>query len=267
MNNKKKYIGNDPNPTNADPVAKQVAQNYIDKYKEQKNQHEEPLNQLSKGNICSEEKKNLDMHNDSISRNLQGQAIEIHGHKKTETIMAKFENTDGSLANEVVTSADTPSSEQDRDEYYDDFDFLSGGRDESFLPNQNNTSQAISNQENTTIDTAVTDNDVATEAVTTEAIQEDNSTNIDNNNNEENSLSNNSSSVLDKRSKKNDDDDNDGKGSGPTATGESSSNDVTGLGDSTHRSNFRTLLENVSFILINIISSIIDSLNEILTLM
>jgi len=64
------------------------------------------------------------MHNDSISRNLQGQAIEIHGHKKTETIMAKFENTDGSLANEVVTSADTPSSEQDRDEYYDDFDFL-----------------------------------------------------------------------------------------------------------------------------------------------
>jgi hypothetical protein len=260
--NEKKYIGNDPNSTNANPVAKQVAQHLIDKYKEQKNQHEEPLNQLAKGNICSGEKKNLDMYNESISRGIQGQAIEIHGHKRTGTIMAKFENTDGSLANEIVTSANTPSSELDREEYYDDFNFISGERDESFLPNQNNTSQAIPNQENTTIDTAITDNYVATEA-----IQEDNSTNIDSDNNEENSLSNNSSSVLDKRPKKNDDDDNDGKGSGPTATGESSSNDVTGLGDSTHRSNFRTLLENISFILINIISSIIDSLNEILTLM
>lgn len=73
-----------------------------------------------------------------------------------------------SLANEVVTSADTPSSELDREEYYDDFNFISGERHESFLPNQNNPSQAIPNQENTTIDTAITDNDVVTETVTTD---------------------------------------------------------------------------------------------------
>jgi hypothetical protein len=252
----RKYITNTQKPTNAEQVAKDVAIDYINKFKEQiasVPEEKDPIDEAKNGNICSGQKEKLESYNAVVSRGVPGQVVEIHGHREKGTVMAKFENKDGSLAHEVVTSAPTPPGE-DRDEYYDNFDHMFGARDESFLPAnitgatqiqaENNISQPSVNEgENITSDPLINEGENAVSEPTVSETVPDEGQNISsdttsnqkgyNSNNDNDEPSNDlnlagSSSVLgkrklddsdeqtNKRSKKNDGDDN--EGSGPTTS-------------------------------------------------
>lgn len=249
----KKYITNTQNPVNAQPVAKEVATHYIDEFKRQSSNLTNPIDEAKNGNICSGQKRNIEAFNDTVSSGVPGQVVEIHGNRQTGTVMAKFENVDGSLADEVVTSADTPSG-VDRDEYYDDFEHVFGEREEFFvteateIQDEDSTTQSpINQEENTVSNPTVNEEENTVSNVTlletvpneeqntnaeTVSNQNEHSVNNSNDNNDEISSDLNlagSSSVLgkhsldnsdeqtNKRSKNNDDDDN--EGSGPATSG------------------------------------------------
>jgi hypothetical protein len=236
----RKYITNRQDPVNAQPVAKDVATHYIEEYKRQSSNVANPVDEAKNGNICSGQKNNIETFNDTVSQGIPGQVIEIHGNKQTGTVMAKFENVDGSLADEVVTSADTPP-DVDREEYYDDFEHVFGEREESFATGILGTT-GIQDEDNTTESSIDQEEDIPSSP---SVVEEDNTISDpaplvtvpneeQNNNPETDGLSNDlnlasSSSVLGKRSlddseeqpnkrpKNNEDDDN--GGSGPTTSG------------------------------------------------
>lgn len=223
----RKYITNSQNPVNAQPVPKDVATRFIEEYKTQSSNVANPIDEAKNGNICSGQKRNIETFNNTISQGIPGQVVEIHGHRQTGTVMAKFENVDGSLAEEVVTSADTPPG-VDREEYYYDFEHVFGERDESF---GTKTTRTTGNQVDIPSNPSVTEenNTISDTAPLVTVPNEE-----QNNNPETDGLSNDlilasSSSVLGKRSlddseeqpnkrpKNNEDDDN--GGSGPTTSG------------------------------------------------
>lgn len=257
----RKYITNTQHPTNAEQVAKDVAIDFINKFKEQiasVPEEKNPIDEAKNGNICSGQKKKLENYNAVVSRGVPGQVVEIHGHKEKGTVMAKFENKDGSLAHEVVTSAPTPP-DVDRDEYYDNFDHMFGARDESFLSAnttgatqiqaENNISQpSINEQVNVTSDPLINEGENAvSEPTVSETVSEtvpdegqNTSTETTSNQKEYNSNNDNdepfndlnladSSSVLGKRKLDDSDeqtnkrskknDGDDNEGSGPTTSG------------------------------------------------
>lgn len=227
----RKYITNRQYPVNAQPVPKDVATRYIEEYKTQSSNVANPKDEAKNGNICSGQKRNIETFNNTISQGIPGQVVEIHGHRQTGTVMAKFENADGSLAEEVVTSADTPGG-VDREEYYYEFEHVFGERNESFGKGTTRTTgNQVDQEEDIPSNPSVTeeDNTVSNPAPLVTVSNEE-----QNNNPKTDGLSNDlilasSSSVLGKRSlddseeqpkkrpKNNEDDDN--GGSGPTTSG------------------------------------------------
>jgi len=227
----------DTTPKDADLVSKSVGISYIGSYKEQSSSVENPIDEATKGNICFDQKNRVEEYNAVVSRGAIGQVVEIHGHKETGIVMAKFENQDGSLAHETITSAPTPPN-VDREDYYDDFNHMFGQRDESFLPPvlvQDTSTEVASAQERDEPSTALGKRKL---------VDSDEQTN--------------------KRSKRNGDDDNEGSGS---TTSGSSDIGTSGPIDSAGPSNFRSFLDQTLVILISITSSILDAVNEIFILM
>jgi len=232
----------DTTPSDADLVSKSVGISYIGSYKEESSSVENPIDEATKGNICSSKKERVEEYNAIVSRDGLGQVVEIHGHKETGTIMAKFENQDGSLARETVTSAPTPP-DVDREDYYDDFVHLFGIRDESYIPPASYPS--VSEQVTSTEAVSAQERDESSTALGKRKLED-------------------SDQETNKRSKKDGDDDNEGSGS---ATSGSSGNDTSGPTNSAGPSNFRSIFDQTVIILITITTSILDAVNEILTLM
>jgi len=279
----RKYITNTQNPTNAQPVPKEVAIHYIDDFRNQSVNITNPIDEAKKGNICSGSKRNIEDFNNTVSRGIPGQVVEIHGNKETGTVMAKFENKDGSLVHEVITSADTPPN-VDRDEYYDDFEHMFGERDESLedtqIQDENDIAQSINPEENISSDPL---NNEVENTVYDPTINEGENINTDsvNNSNDDNERTSGdinltgSSSVLGKRNldesdqqtnkrpKKNDDDDN--EGSGPTISG-LSNGDPGNESSSARQDSFRIFLDKTFIFLINIITTFLDIINDISTM-
>jgi hypothetical protein len=128
----RKYIITDePNPLNAKSFEKSMAKNYIDRFNEERGIRENPIEDARKGDIAGSAKKNIEIYNSRVEEGIPGQIIEMRGNAETNTVMARFENKDGSLAHEVVTSANTPphiTNPDDRLEHYENFDHMFGER-------------------------------------------------------------------------------------------------------------------------------------------
>jgi len=229
----------------ADLVSKSVGVNYINKFKEQSSSVENPIDEATKGNICSDEKERVEQYNAIVSREGIGQVVEITGHPETGTVRARFENPDTSFAREIITSAPTPphiKDPDDRDEYYDGFGLMFGERDESFLPLAFHPT--VLEQETSTVIESI-ETDEPSSALGKRKLED-------------------SDEETNKRSKKDGDDDSGGSGS---ATSGSSDIGTSGPIDSAGPSNFRCFLDQTLVILISITSSILDAVNEIFILM
>ena len=227
-----------PNTTagDADLVSKSVGAQYVNKFKEQSSSVENPIDEATKGNICSDEKERIEQYNATVSKDAIGQVVEITGHPETGTVRARFENPDTSYAREMITSAPTPphiKDLDDRDEYYDSFVPMFGERDESYLPLPYH--QVVESIER----------DEPSSALGKRKLED-------------------SDEETNKRSKKDGDDDNGGSGS---ATSGSSDIDAGGPTNSAGPSNFRSFFDQTVITLITITSSILDAVNEIFILM
>ena len=122
-----KYLSETSEPTHAGKEEKQLAKNLINSFQNDKTVS---VDDLKRGSALTKEVEDIISHNrqvkSSISLGKDSQIIEIHGDYKTRSISARFENTDGSMAYEIV-STKTPDCE-DREEFYDSQSHLWGSR-------------------------------------------------------------------------------------------------------------------------------------------
>jgi F0F1-type ATP synthase membrane subunit c/vacuolar-type H+-ATPase subunit K len=126
INKDEKYISEGTELTKARDREKRLAKNLIDGYEQLKKTESVTVNDVSKGEVLKQEIKDISQHNLHAKYDQYAQTIEIHGNHKTQSLCAKFENKDGSLAHEIV-STKTPehiTNQEDREDYYDDMRFL-----------------------------------------------------------------------------------------------------------------------------------------------
>lgn len=304
--------------TYAGDKERKLAKNLVDEFDKLKEPYSSDLmDGIKDGKLLQKETKDITEHNRSVRNSGVGQIIEVHGNINANTVACKFENPDGSLATEVVSSSTPPDVGNRQDYYNDDFQHQWGdegqaGPSGTRSDNQTESDQSVfsedegyddemdyepgpSNQVTTNPRQQSEDSDMYGPSISQNVRQQSEdsdmygpsvSQNVREPDSEENMETNESSKKKGKRKleqdseenletnkrpkkKDKDDDDNEGKGSGST-TGLS---DSTGTSDSTRGedyagpSNFRTSFENALFIVFEILTSIIDSINEILILL
>jgi len=242
------------------------------------------LDEIKEGKHLSYETQQIRKHNQSVAENGSGDIIEIRGNREENTLSAVFEKFDGSLATEIVSSA-TPPHIIDREEYYDDQEVLWGERENPgpvekqfpphvpsgetppFVPPKWYPSAKVTNDpdsdddmnnppSNPGSDVEFEDFDSASESTKSEE-SKDKGKEIESN------------SLKRKRFDDTDDKDEDDKGKGSGLGGSSSVSgpDTTGGDNSAGPSNFRICLNDILIILYSSIVSILESINEIFTLM
>lgn len=117
-NNTVKYLKNTNNPDHAGIEEKQLSKNLIDKFQDLKNNGLVTVDDVKHGRVIDKEIKDIRKHNERVIEGEPGQIIEVHGDNQTQSISARFENANGALAYEVV-STKTPEA-VDREDFYDD---------------------------------------------------------------------------------------------------------------------------------------------------
>lgn len=114
-----KFLRDAYEPDNAGTEERQIAKKLVNKFELLKKNGSATVDDVKQGSDnLDKEINDVTKHNVRVIRGGPGQRIEVHGDNETQSVSARFENKDGSLSYEVV-STKTPDN-VDREDFYED---------------------------------------------------------------------------------------------------------------------------------------------------